>query len=113
LPLYSTSISANSCPINAYFYVWDDSSNVWVDKTTSTAEPFTAFTAVDTTAAHLAGSLTISQTSAAFVAEKNYRVKIKLTDLKSSNPVANAIEHSFYVYVYHACAKNTIKFDSD
>lgn len=105
VPLYSTSISANSCPLTAYFYVWDDLNNVWIDKSALTAQPFTVFVQTDSTSTHTAGTLTISQTSATgvFVTEKVYTVKIKLTDLKSSNPTANAIEHTFTVDVYHAC----------
>jgi len=40
-------------------------------------------------------------------------VKIKITDLQSSDPVANAIEHTFEVDVYHACQRNTISYNSD
>jgi len=37
VPLYSTSISANSCPLTAYFYIWDDVNMVWVNSSALTA----------------------------------------------------------------------------
>jgi len=43
VPLYSTFIAANSCPITAYFYVWDDLNMVWINSSALTAQPFTAF----------------------------------------------------------------------
>jgi hypothetical protein len=115
IPLYSTLISSNSCPITAYFYVWDELNNVWVDKSALTAQPFTAFVQVDSGATHTAGTLTILQTSPAFVfvPEKILTVKIKLADLQSANPMGNAIEHTFQVDIYHACQKNTLAFDAE
>ena len=113
LPLYSSSIIPTSCPLTAYFYVWDDVNNVWVDKSALNAQPFTGFVQADTGATHAAGKLTIYQTSATPIAEKIYRVKIKITDLKSADPIKNAIEHEFNVDVYHACQRNTLSFNTD
>jgi len=105
--------------LTATFFVWDDFNNVWVDKSTlpaNPAYPFTAFVRVDddtVSAYHIAGTLTIYQTSSAWIPEKIYKVKISITDLQSSDPIANHIEHTFLVDVYHACQRNTLSFDSD
>jgi len=37
LPLYSSTLSSTSCPLTAYFYVWDDTNNVWLDWSALTA----------------------------------------------------------------------------
>jgi len=61
-PLYSSTHHPTSCPLTAYFYVWDDMANVWIDKSTLVANanyPFTAFVNADTTATHTAGKLTV------------------------------------------------------
>ena len=103
LPLYSTSISPNSCPITAYFYIWNDISNIWEDKSTMTTQPFTGFIKLDTGTTHTAGTLTVYQTSVLWIPEIIYKVKIRLVDLQSSDPVKNAIETTLEIDVYHAC----------
>lgn len=37
VPLYSTLLDATSCPLSAYFYIWDPNTNVWVDSSTTSA----------------------------------------------------------------------------
>jgi len=113
LPLYSSSLLPADCPLTATMFVWDDATNSWIDSTVLTTPPFVDFTQLDTGTTHDAGTLTISQESAAFISERIYKVKISITDLQSSDPVANAIEHVYTVDIYHACQRNTIAFDND
>lgn len=94
-PLYSTTLSQTSCPLTATLYVYDDVQNIWVDQTNSFSVNFvTGFVRTDNSP-DKAGKLTINQASSTFIAEKIYTMKISITDLQSSDPVKNAIEHTF------------------
>jgi hypothetical protein len=94
-PLYSTSLSLTSCPLTATLYVFDDVQNIWVDQTSSFSVNFvTSFVRTDS-GANKAGKLTIYKASSVFITEKIYTMKISITDLQSSDPVKNAIEHTF------------------
>lgn len=94
-PLYSTTLSQTSCPLTATLYVYDDVQNIWVGQNSSFSVNFiTGFVRTDTSP-DKAGKLTINQVSSTFIAEKVYTIKISITDMQSSDPVMNAIEHTF------------------
>ena len=43
VPLYSTYLDATACPLTANFYIWNPTTNVWVDSSTTSTQPFTNF----------------------------------------------------------------------
>jgi len=100
------------CPLKATLFIWDEVNNTWLDKSASTSQPWVGFLTADSSP-NKAGRVSIYQDSSSFVDEKVYTVKIRITDLKASDPEAIAIEHTFQVDVYHACARNTLAFSSD
>ena len=75
-PKYSASMATSSCPLNAYLFVLDETTNQWVEDSTSafTNAWIASFTTV--TGATIAGKMTISQTDSGFIAERTYTVKI-------------------------------------
>ena len=82
-PKYSTKITITDCPLTAQLYVLDDTTNLWVEDSTSTfsnAWINTFRTAYNTGASQDAGYLVISQTDAGFVAELTKSVKIRIYD---------------------------------
>jgi len=94
-PLYSSSLSMTSCPLTATLFIWDDLINKWIDQTNSFSVNFVTGFVRNTSGSDKSGKLTINQTSSTWVAEKIYTIKISITDLQSSDPVKNAIEHTF------------------
>jgi hypothetical protein len=69
-------MATSSCPLNAYLFVLDETTNQWVEDSTSafTNAWIASFTTV--TGAAIAGKMTISQTDSGFIAERTYTVKI-------------------------------------
>jgi hypothetical protein len=98
--------------LTATLLIWDNTNNVWLDKSNSVTQPWVSFLKTDASP-NKAGMITIYQTSSVFVPEQTYQVKIRITDMQAANPTAIAIEHSFTVDIYHACSRNTIAFASD
>ena len=94
-PLYSSSLSMTSCPLTATLFIWDDLTNKWIDQTSSLSVSFVTGFVRTASGSDKSGKLTINQSSATWIAEKIYTMKISITDLQSSDPVKNAIEHTF------------------
>ena len=94
-PLYSSSLSMTSCPLTATLFIWDDLTNKWLDQTSSFSVSFVTGFVRSANGSDKSGKLTINQSSTTWIAEKIYTIKISITDLQSSDPVKNAIEHTF------------------
>lgn len=66
-PKYSTSMDTTTCGLTAKLYVFNASTNLWTDVTTTLPAWVSAFTA--TTGANIAGYMTINQADTGFLAE--------------------------------------------
>ena len=82
-PKFSTKLAITACPLTAQLFVLDDTTNLWIEDSTSAfsnAWINTFRTAYNSAATQNAGYLVISQTDSGFVAELKKSIKIRIFD---------------------------------
>ena len=83
-PKFSTKLAITACPLTAQLFVLDDTTNLWVENSTSTFSNawINTFrgTAYNVGETQNAGYFVISQTDSGFVAELKKSVKIRIFD---------------------------------